>query len=67
MRHRQSSKQPDLRPAKEQRSGGLRGGAYDTKPKVIKDWTRSGDATGLSNFDPGVKGGKTKMRKKWPY
>jgi hypothetical protein len=63
MRHRQSSKQPDLWPPKEPRSSGLRGGAYD-KPHVNKG--RS-DITQVEAYSPGHKGKTQKLRPRWGY
>jgi hypothetical protein len=35
-------------------------------PRVIDDWSRSGDATARPEFDHGLKRKQTKFRK-WPY
>jgi hypothetical protein len=61
MRGRQSSKQPDLRPPKEQRSSGLRGGAY-SGPSVKKN---RDDIHAVAAYTPGIKGKTQKRRSKW--
>ena len=58
---RPPSKQPDLRPLKGPPSSGLRGGAYGG-PSINKG--RS-DITQVTACEPGLKGAKTKTRKRW--
>jgi len=53
----------DSRPPREQRSSGLRGGAYDG-PNINKG--RS-EVTQVAAYEPGHKGKQQKLRPKWPY
>jgi len=62
MKQRLTTKQ-DMRPPREQRSSGLRGGAYGG-PSVNKN--RS-DITQVAAYEPGIKGKTQKRRSKWPY
>jgi hypothetical protein len=55
---RQSVKR-DSRSIIDTQAHGLRGGAY-SGPSIKKDRTAM-----VPNFDPGIKGGKTKTRKQW--
>jgi hypothetical protein len=36
-------------------------------PRVIDDWSRSGDATARPGFDHGLQRKQKKLRPKWPY
>jgi hypothetical protein len=70
MRERQPTKQPDLRPAKEQPSSGLRGGAYgkaDLHDTGNSTWLHGGRGEDHPFFDPGHKGAKKPKLRKWPY
>jgi hypothetical protein len=62
MRKRSPTPQPSLRPPIDTQ----RGGGASRGPRVIDDWSRSGDATKSPTFVPGFKG-KQKKPRKWPY
>jgi hypothetical protein len=65
---RQPTKQPDLRPAKEQPSSGLRGGAYEKGAHDTpgKTWLHGGDPSTKPGYLKG-RAGQQKKSRRWPF